>query len=119
VNKPEFVTRNAEYTINNDSLIFVYVDSLNSVSNSSQIPEFLLDPCFERNSPILYGFHSGKDARWEIIKRVSNETALEIMLKNPGERLKVKCENEKSKQEINSNSFYDLLLKRYNQLKRD
>ncbi len=114
-----FIQHDRTYVINKDSILVVYVDSINNIHQVNSLPKFIFDRCFEYNLPIVKGFHSTEDFRWEIINQVTNKNALKFILSNKDSRLKKTClryKNSKSSKIINPYSklsFYDLIRLKY------
>lgn len=117
-----FIQPDRTYVINKDSILVVYVDSINNIPQMNSLPKFLFDRCFEYNLPIVKGFHSTEDFRWEIINQVTNKQALKFILNNKDSRLRKTClryKSSKSSKIINPYSklsFYDLVKLKYKTL---
>lgn len=99
-----------------------YVDSINNYRDS--LPRFLLNPCFDWNASLWEDAHSPISLRWEILSKVTNMKALETIILQKDKRLKLHCSHSSDKvypylaMPMIDQSFYQLIRKRYQQLKQ-
>lgn len=119
--QPKFIAKGYDYRIDRSKLIKSYADSLNNYSVLNNVPEFIFNECFEYDIKLRKDYHSTASIRWEILKKVTNKEALQMILKTDAPRLKIKCTkykgDRKLKNTFSDKSFYDLLKKRYDALK--
>jgi hypothetical protein len=101
-----------------------YVDSLNNYRAGDDIPNFMLDECFDRSRRDLVGFHSNISLRWRVLENVKNKRALKLMIEMNDGRLKKKCSEELKKTmwinvevHLINKSYSQLIKKRYLELK--
>jgi hypothetical protein len=94
-----------------------FADSLNNFSRD-KVPSFLFEECLDWRKNLWKGLHKPISVRWEILSRVYNKDALEILLKQSGGRLKKKCSLKSESVYPNlkvpdiNKSFYQLIKKR-------
>jgi hypothetical protein len=114
--KSKFIGKQYDYKIDRDKLLADYADSINKISVASDIPAFLFNECLEYDVTLRKGYHSSESVRWEILKKVTNKIALQIILQSNDNRLKAHCkkysEDKKLKIDYVGMSLYDLLRKR-------
>ena len=108
--------------IRNDD-IKAYADSINNYVEGNDVPNFLLDKCFEFDNMLWKSFHPSSSVRWEILSMVSNKRALKTIMQEFSVKLKRKCSAErihayKVSIPTANQSFYELMRKRYMQLLR-
>jgi len=106
----------------NEKELHSYIDSINSYTKGP-LPNFLADECFDWRSYLWNGLHSPVSLRWIILTKVSNKKALKAILDRNDKRLKQVCGRKHDKVypylsvPMIEMSFYQLIQKRYKQLK--
>ncbi|HYE54636.1 MAG TPA: hypothetical protein VD996_07320 [Chitinophagaceae bacterium] len=119
--KLKFIGKKYDYKIDRDKLLKTYADSINKISITSDIPAFLFNECLEHDVTLRRGYHSSESVRWDILKKVTNRNALQIILQSNDDRLKTYCKKYREDKKLKINyagmSFYDLLQKRLKSLK--
>lgn len=99
----------------------VYSDSINTYKGGIS-PYFLSDECFDLRRALWPEIHPSVSLRWQILKNVNNRKALKLLLKTNDNGLKHKCTGEKkpfplTEIPMSEYSFYDLIKKRYKEMK--
>ena len=102
--------------------INVFADSLNSYTNGT-LPNFLFDECFDLQSNLWDGLHSPVSLRWKVLEKVNNKQSMKMILATHDKRLKQKCSYDKGSNPqivvpMIQKSFYQLIRKRYKQIKK-
>ena len=119
--QPKFIGKEYDYRIDRDKIINLYSDSLNNLSSADDIPAFVFNECIEYDIRLRKDYHAETSVRWEILKKVSNKKALQIVMQSQDQRLRRKCVKYKDEKKLNNTfsdkSFYDLLKKRCDALK--
>lgn len=119
--KPTFIAQSYDYKTDKDKLMGAYVDSLNNLGLKDDIPRFVFDECLEYDIILRGSYHSDVSVRWEILKKVTNKAALQMILQSDDRRLKARCGKYKGDRKLkipfSDKSFYDLVEKRYGMLK--
>lgn len=98
-----------------------FADSINRYAEK-ELPSFLFDECFDLQSSLWEGLHSPVSLRWKVLEKVNNREVLRTILNTNDKRLKKKCAYNKGSQPeiiipMIEKSFYQLIRKRYKQLK--
>jgi len=104
-----------------DGKIVLYADSLNNLINGV-LPDFIFNQCFDLQRYFWQDLHHPISLRWEVLEKVNNKNALKQILGLKDKRLKIKCDYVKnSSPELTipmiSKSFYQLVRKRYKEIK--
>lgn len=111
---PNIKLSKEEY-INNQ--IRLYTDSLNA---KPQKASFIFNPCFDMEGSWWENIHhpTTKSIRWEIIQKIKKKS-LKKILKSNDIRLRKYCTCKDAKDiPLIDKSFYDLIEKRYKELKK-
>lgn len=101
-----------------ESVLMLYADSVNKITVTKKIPDFLLNECIDKTPPLFVGFHGS--FRWMILQEVTNLSSLKCLIDSENsvrQRLEARCDNIGLKKTLYDNlSSYELLKLRYKEL---
>ncbi len=100
--------------------ITFFANSINSY-DGGDLPAFLFDSCFDTQFDLWEGLPGPVSLRWMVLEQVYNKEALGLILSSQDKRLKTKCKYDKRANDgivipMISESYYQLIQKRYKQL---
>jgi hypothetical protein len=107
-----------KWDLHAESRMKIYSDSLNVLPESSPLPAFLFDECFDLNRLLWPGLHQPISLRQMVVNKVTNKAVVERILKDESPLLRKICDYKEFEVPEIKKSFYDLFKLRYAELNK-